>query len=425
MEAPGTDATSNTLCPASGFMYNGFYNRCIEISCSGGRDPATGRCITATTPGSTSGPLAPPTGVSAVGYTSAVSGVAAGKAHMPWVRSITSGVDGYRIRYAVWRQAHLSRIPDSDWTLVADNDNGTPDNTSDDTPITGAGFSITGLRLKAAYIVQVQAYKNDLPEAHRYSVWSPIVYVYTTAGQITGETSRLAGLPNPQDPITIPSVERPFDGRQLTYTYHVCADTLPTAPSQPGTTTYDPDALAAIRNGISQWQIATSTLPANQRLTVGHILEEDCDAHNVATEIVDTENNRVAVARNRIEMNMFCGSKEVPYAAGSGCMRRMRKEQGGRVREQRHVVIHNSEYQPVSGSCSQMFRVALHETGHVFGLDHPRSKNLQDYLRTLPDDYSVIWMPHNSLCTLTEHDLLAVRAIYESGYFANRYVSFP
>ena len=275
--------------------------------------------------------------------------------------------------------------------------------------------------------MQVQAYKNDLPDAHRYSVWSPIVYVYTTAGQITGETNRLAGLPNPQDPITIPSVGQPFDGRQLTYTYHVCADTVPTAPSQPGTTTYDPAALAAIRQGISQWQIATSTLPAGQRLTVSHNVE-DCDADTIdVTDVFDTANNRVVLTDNATRMNMLCGSEEVEYEAGWGCVQRIDDKQNGRrTGDRRHIVIHkDSHYPPPDTGCSQMFRAALHETGHVFGLDHPRSKNLQNYLRSLPDDYSIIWMPNDSLCTLTEHDLLAVRAIYESGYFANRYVSFP
>ena len=192
MEAPGTDATSNTLCPASGFMYNGFYNRCIEISCSGGRDPATGRCITATTPGSTSGPLAPPTGVSAVGYTSAVSGVAAGKAHMSWVRSITSGVDGYRIRYAVWRQAHLSRLL---------HNGPSPE----------------------SYIVQVQAYKND-------SRRPPLLRVVTHRVRLHHSRPDHRRNQPPGRPTQPPRPDNHTKRRTTvrrpatTYTYHVCAD---------------------------------------------------------------------------------------------------------------------------------------------------------------------------------------------------------
>ena len=64
--------------------------------------------------------------------------------------------------------------------------------------------------------------------------------------------------------------------------------------------------------------------------------------------------------------------------------------------------------------CTSMFRLGMHEAGHAVGFGH-------GYVMPA-DDYSVMWMPNDSLCALTVHDLFAVRAVYESGYYTTRII---
>ena len=413
----GNDDVSNSLCPADGFMFNGFYNGCIEVTCPGERD-SMGRCTTDTN--NPPGAVAPPTDVSAFGYQDTVAGSMRGVAEVTWRSSVTFGVDGYRLRYIRWEKEHLLNVPLSGWTLVPVNNNGTPIDTSDDTPITGTSFSISGLELREAYMVQVQAYNNDRPAGERNSVWSTLVYVYPTARQITGNPSRLAGLPNPKDEITVPTVGRPLDGRLLTYTYGVCTSTLPPLQSAlPGNTSmYDPDALVEIRNGINQWQLATGTL------TVRYVEKECGPGERQSLSMTD---NLVVLTEDVARMNQLCASRGVEYKKGDGCIQRIPNEEYGRPvpGDTRHIVIHRgSEYtQDRTKGCSQMHRVALHEAGHVFGLHHAPDR-YHTYLDSVGSDYSAIWMPHDTLCTLTEHDLFAIAAIYESGFFTNHYVNF-
>ena len=86
------------------------------------------------------------------------------------------------------------------------------------------------------------------------------------------------------------------------------------------------------------------------------------------------------------------------------------------IRQSIYICSRYTDYQPdTTKGCSTMYRVAMHEAGHVFGL--------YDRLDPSPVDYSVMWMLKDSLCTLTRHDIFAIEAIYESEYYTNRYVN--
>ena len=57
-------------------------------------------------------------------------------------------------------------------------------------------------------------------------------------------------------------------------------------------------------------------------------------------------------------------------------------------------------------SCSKLFKLIMHEAGHVFGLDHPKS-GYTGRAVMLPG-YA------DAFCALTEYDVVAIKAIYQS-----------
>ncbi len=70
--------------------------------------------------------------------------------------------------------------------------------------------------------------------------------------------------------------------------------------------------------------------------------------------------------------------------------------------------------------CSRLFRIAMHEAGHIFGLgDVPGDEHLpvSQRRRTLQsswDNNTVMWMSKDELCAPTEYDIVAMKAVYQS-----------
>ena len=57
-------------------------------------------------------------------------------------------------------------------------------------------------------------------------------------------------------------------------------------------------------------------------------------------------------------------------------------------------------------SCSKLFMLTMHEASHVFGLGHPKSAY---------SGQAVMLPGHaDALCALTEYDVVAIKAIYQS-----------
>ena len=249
----------------------------------------------------------------------------------------------------------------------------------------------------------VRAYDVDrTPLTDRISPWSsPWVYVYSTARRIHGSTSVYDGIPTTNDPLTVPAVHVPLDGRNLTYTYYVCTNTLP-SHSRPGI--HDPAALREINNGISAWHRAANLLTVRSGTS-------NCSADEL--ENLSKERNLVVLDTNQERMARLCDIEFFMPGPSEGCMRHIPPEAGAR-RDTRHLILHKlTNYLNTAKGCTSMFRLGMHEAGHAVGFGHgfvmPSS------------DYSVMWMPDDSLCALTVHDLLAVRALYESGYYTRQY----
>ena len=428
--ALGGDTISSRLCGPSGilhmgtgFMYNG-YNNCIEINCSNGRNPTTGRCETTTTtppeqpeitlpPGDTttttptstttpSGKPDHPQNVTVSAYTDTVKSTSHGVATVRWSEPDASeGIDGHRVHYISWNKGRLRQIPpDNVWIeFPFPEDNNSL--TTADNPITGNSYVIPRLQLKRAYMVQVQAFDNDRAPGQRDSAWSPIVYFYPTSGEV--ETGRdRNGLPEVGDPITVPSMSIPLEGYSPAYTYYVCKNRLPDPPPPERPDLPLPDynraAYRQIRDGIGEWAKVIDILNVNANI-------KNCTESEWSWSL--TTDNLVTISDDLDTIQRLCSRKILTWAAGSGCVGRpVTQALLGYPPDLIHIIIATgTPYQTPPNHCSQMYRVAMHEAGHVYGLHHGRAK---------PGfgDYSVMWMPNDSLCTLTEHDIFAINIVY-------------
>lgn len=318
----------------------------------------------------------------------------------------SAGIEGYHVAYALWDKAYLGKdaTPASagvTWTVLPK---------TGQSPITGLSYTITGLDLKKAYIVVVRAYDvRRTSITDRISPWSsPWVYVYPTSRHVRGSTSFSDGIPIDRDQLTVSAVDDPFDGRNLTYTFYVCTNTLPWQ-LRPGI--YHPAALREINSGISAWHRAANLLTVR-----GGTLNCTPDQLKLKGSL-----NLVVLATNvDAMMGELCGRPFKKYEEGSGCapIHPIPGSGGRRIGDTRHIVIHRGTgFSNTSNGCTTMLRVAMHEAGHQFGLDHDHSKVKPD------EDYSVMWMPDDSLCAITVHDLFAIRALYESGHYTRSYVN--
>ena len=120
-----------------------------------------------------------------------------------------------------------------------------------------------------------------------------------------------------------------------------------------------------------------------------------------------TTDNLVTIDDDLPRIQFLCSKNILTWSVGIGCGGR-RTPYGlfGIPAGLIHIIISKGvPYEAPPNHRSQMYRVAMHEAGHVYGLHHGEAK---------PDfcDYSVMWMPNDSLCTLTEHDVFAINIVY-------------
>lgn len=173
-----------------------------------------------------------------------------------------------------------------------------------------------------------------------------------------------------------------------TYTYKICDDSLS-----------DDDSTAQvqerqIRAGIEVWQSATG-------LVTSHHSVGSCGGGRL---------NHIYLS-DAVELKRFC---KVEDASGSACVISHPgplSTASGAFLISRIYIDQDAGTEPLNsltttlpGSCSQLFRIAMHEAGHVFGLYHPKTD----------PNKSVMYMPADSLCGLTAYDVVAIQAIYQS-----------
>ena len=230
-----------------------------------------------------------------------------------------------------------------------------------------------------------------------------------------GSSNVFDGITDVSEGITVPASYVPLDGRNLTYTYHVCTNTLPTLPIlvpgvRPGTPgTYDPAALTQIEDGIDVWDGAAGLLHTYGRTRI-------CTPDELKK--LSMERNLVIFDTDRMEMGRLCDIRGFRPGPGGGCMRYLDPPPSGgsHANDTRHLILNRlTDYTNTAvKGCTSKFRLGMHEAGHAVGFGH-------GYVMP-DDDYSVMYMPNDSLCALTVHDLFAVRAVYESGYYTTRII---
>ena len=166
------------------------------------------------------------------------------------------------------------------------------------------------------------------------------------------------------------------------YTYHLCPDTLSST-----STIYD-DQKAQIEAGIAIWAD-----------TVGFVTYEQREV----TPCSDRIDNTVAL-RDPGGMHKYCDNRR-----GSACVMHEPKPEdvaGGAIETTSiHIAVAADTAERTAGGedCSELFQLAMHEAGHVYGLgDASRSRS--DIVM------GGLW----GRCSPSANDVVALKAIYQS-----------
>lgn len=225
------------------------------------------------------------------------------------------------------------------------------------------------------YAVRVRTVKGT-----NYSPWSELAFVYSTNLQpeiVVGDEPKVASIP----------LYGYWDSKH--YHYTICTDTLPSGSDGQKWMNY-------IKSGISQWeetidwQIGDSNII---RSTASYYSK--CGSSFLLSQLTTrkTEVKRLS----RMATNDAC---EVEGALGCAITNQV-------ARDKAYIVFRSedSDHDDFSWElnmnpmCSKLHTVAVHEAGHIFGLDH--TDNVNSAMNTLE-------------CRPTPYDIAAIFAIYQS-----------
>lgn len=255
-------------------------------------------------------------------------------------------------------------------------------------PVTTTGLTTTlsGLTLDRLYFVQVRA-------VNRYgeSDWSDTVYTYPT--RVPYPKRRNA--PHSYDNLEVVGIVPILGYRAAVaggsvgrYPYMICEATLSGDESRARL------QKRQIRAGIETWQSAT------EHVTSSHSVGS-CGRGRF---------NYVYLA-DAAELRKYCSSRGATIACAPSHPDPLGTASGAVLT----TIIYigqgvstaplNALTATLPGSCSRLLRIAMHETGHAFGLFHPAEKH---------PNKSVMRMPADSLCAPTAYDVVAIQAIYQS-----------
>ena len=235
------------------------------------------------------------------------------------------------------------------------------------------------LFLDVWHLIQVRAVNN-----YGESRWSDIIYMYPTrtpagAGDWVG---------------IIPVVGYRSDG---SYDYVLCLNIPPLLAVASGTTTTTTVLIGAARaehisDGAEEWETETAGMVTTSAM------QRNCSATELSRP--DNADNSVDIIRvvPNADVGEYCNNSD----AGA-CAWRDTSRTG--VINAARITISDAATTLISQglSCSVLFRHAMHEAGHVFGLNHPNV-----------DGESVMHNTADNSCSPKVADIQAIIKIYQS-----------
>lgn len=296
------------------------------------------------------------------------------------------------------------------YNLVHASPDDLPDEHSLPAPATST--NLRGIIIEELYELRVEAYRGNTLIGR-----SNTILVFATDNtfeiRVIDPLRKVAGIP-----LGGYLKENLVDSPIGHFDYILCDTTLPYDDTNPlpsaDTDTDDPDteelsefekAKKQIEDGIKIWVDRSSSMVSYYQELESNLEEEDpnpCDKIEkaLATSDPEDDNNvaRFIYALIPRDLRRVCSNDNA-----GGCHKAVKVISGperGRLYKGR-VFLKNDL--SVANSCSELLQVVIHEAGHIFGLSDVDARiNTIMYERT------------TGICELTNRDIVAIKAIYQS-----------
>lgn len=263
-------------------------------------------------------------------------------------------------------------------------------------------FTISDLRDETHYPIRIRA-KNSSST----SDWSDTIYTYptkTTAGPNSiVRTIEILGY------LDLVSVGTPsYDPPIGEFAFVLCGNTLP--PDEIATRDKNEREITAsqIRAGVAIWSTATGAI-----VTYKHDEKDDtidCNSQpefKLYSERVDSINKIQLSSPGKLMMDCQVPLDLVQQNINiNGCARSDDFNPITKTQIYLNISLEVREQQGIADNqCSKMFQIAMHEAGHVYGLDHSTTgyTTMRRY-----------YLNRDDICVPTVSDVIAIAKVYQS-----------